>query len=118
MNNPYESRPWLKLYPPRIPGDIDIPKRTAIEVFDDTVSLKGASPAIHYFDSTITWGELDSLSSSLAVAFIDFGITKGDRIALDLQNVPQLVISQYAAWKLGAIVVPLNPMYREHELEY
>ena len=37
---------------------------------------------------------------------------------MDLQNVPQFPIAIYAAWKVGAIVVPLNPMYKEKELTY
>ena len=42
----------------------------------------------------------------------------GDRIALYLQNIPQFLIGMYGAWKVGAIVVPCNPMFKQHELEY
>ena len=40
----------------------------------------------------------------------------GDRIAMYLQNVPQVLIAVLAAWKCGAVVVPCNPMLREREL--
>jgi long-chain acyl-CoA synthetase len=46
------------------------------------------------------------------------GLKKGDRVVFYLQNIPQFVIAQYAVWKAGGIVVPLNPMYKEKELEY
>jgi len=118
MSSIYEQRPWLNLYPQWLPNELEIPNKTAIDVFEDTACQRPQAAAIHYFDSTITYGELNSLADSLASALSDLGLGKGDRIALDLQNVPQFLISQYAAWKLGAIVVPLNPMYKEKELEY
>jgi long-chain acyl-CoA synthetase len=118
MSSIYEKRPWLSLYPKGIPSDLEIPNTTAIDIFEGTASKLPQAPAIHYFDNTISYGELNSLADSLAAALADLGVGKGDRIALDLQNIPQFLISQYAAWKLGAIVVPLNPMYKERELEY
>ena len=118
MSSIYEKRPWLSLYPEGTPSDLEISDKTAIDIFEDTASKQPQAPAIHYFDSTITYGELNSLAESLAAALSDLGLGKGDRIALNLQNIPQFPISQYAAWKLGAIVVPLNPMYKEKELEY
>ncbi len=39
-------------------------------------------------------------------------------MALSLQNNPQFAVAQYGAWKRGAVVVPLNPMFREKELRY
>src|SRR5262249_38972312 len=41
----------------------------------------------------------------------------GERVALLLPNCPQFVIAQIGAWKIGAIVAPLNPIYTEHEIE-
>ena len=43
-------------------------------------------------------------------------MTRGDRIALVMQNIPQFVIALIASWKAGAIAVSINPMNREHEL--
>jgi len=61
---------------------------------------------------------MDRMSEALAAAFRDFGLRAGDRIIVDLQNVPQFLVAIYAAWKLGIIVVPLNPMYKAEELSY
>ena len=44
-------------------------------------------------------------------------IARGDRVGLLLPNCPQFFIAQFGAWKIGAIVAPLNPIYTEHELE-
>ena len=40
----------------------------------------------------------------------------GDRVAVYLQNIPQFVIGMVAIWKAGAIMVSINPMYREREV--
>jgi long-chain acyl-CoA synthetase len=61
---------------------------------------------------------LDERSDAFACALIDFGVKKGDRVALYLQNIPQFIIGQFGIWKSGGIIVPLNPMYKEKELTY
>jgi fatty-acyl-CoA synthase len=48
----------------------------------------------------------------------ELGIEKGDRIALNLPNWPEFVVSMFAAAKLGATIVPLNPKYTTPELQY
>jgi len=118
MSSIYEQRPWLKNYPEWVPHDIEIGNSTAIGDFMASADQKPDSPAVHYFDHTISYGEIDRLSNSFAAALESLGVVKGDRVILVLQNVPQFLISTYAAWKIGAIVVPLNPMYKENELSF
>jgi long-chain acyl-CoA synthetase len=114
----YESRPWLKNYPAHVPHDLEIGSHTALGDFRTSAASRPDSPAVYYFDDVITYGDIDVQSDCLATAFSDMGLKKGDRIIVDLQNVPQFLIATYAAWKLGSIVVPLNPMYKEKELLY
>ena len=45
------------------------------------------------------------------------GVKKGEAVALVLPNCPQFLIAEIGIWKLGAIVFPLNPLYRERELQ-
>jgi long-chain acyl-CoA synthetase len=118
MDSIYETKPWLKNYPDGVPQDLEITSDTAINDFRRSAANRPKAPAVYYFDHVMTFGEIDRLSDSLAAAFDAFGIKKGDRIVLDLQNVPQFLVATYAAWKVGAIVVPVNPMYKENELTY
>ncbi len=118
MASIYEERPWLKNYPEWVPHDLEIPPDTALNDFMQSAWKKPHAPAVLYFDHPLSYGELDRYSNSLSAAFKDLGLEKGDRIILVLQNVPQFLIAVYAAWKLGCIVVPLNPMYKEKELTY
>jgi len=118
MASIYEKRPWLKNYPDHVPHDLDLTIETALGDFKKSAALNPYAPAIYYFDHEIAFKQVDRFSDQLAAAFEGLGLQKGDRIILDLQNVPQFPIAAYAAWKLGAIVVPINPMYKEKELEY
>jgi long-chain acyl-CoA synthetase len=118
MDSIYERRPWLGSYPRWVPHDLDRASATAIGDFRTSAASHPDAPAIYYFDDVIYCRDLDRWSDSLAAAFHDMGLRAGDRIIVDLQNVPQFSIVVYAAWKLGVIVVPVNPMYREKELAY
>jgi long-chain acyl-CoA synthetase len=114
----YEKRPWLKNYPAQVPHDLKIGSQTALEDFRNSATRRPDAPAVLYFDHMISYGEIERLSNNLAAALSDIGLEKGDRMIVNLQNVPQFLIAVYAAWKLGAIAVPLNPMYKERELAY
>jgi long-chain acyl-CoA synthetase len=114
----YEQRPWLKTYPSWIAPDLPVPKENLVRILQRAVLRQAPNPAIHYFGQTLTYQQIDRLSDHLAAALQDQGLQKGDRVIFHLQNVPQFVIGQYAVWKAGGIVVPLNPMYKEKELEY
>ncbi|MCF8129112.1 MAG: AMP-binding protein [Deltaproteobacteria bacterium] len=118
MKSFYEEKPWLKNYPEWVPEDLEFPPSTAIGDFVKSAALHPDATAIYYFDYEISFEEVDRFSTQLAAAFEDLGIQKGDRIVVDLQNVPQFPMAVYAAWKIGAIVVPVNPMYKEKELTY
>src|SRR5690606_17211523 len=71
-----------------------------------------------YGDRRFTYGQIEAKASALAAALHELGIGAGDRIALSLPNWPEFVISVFAAAKLGAVVVPLNPRYTVPELQY
>jgi len=101
-----------------MPHDLKLSPTTALDLFQASATRRPHNPAVYYFDQEITYREIDQHSDSLAAALLKFGVNKGDRVALILQNIPQFLIAQYATWKLGAIVVPLNPMFKEKELLY
>jgi long-chain acyl-CoA synthetase len=112
------ARPWLARYAPGVPAELPAPALSAIDQFRAAARRDPAAPAIFYFDTVICYGELDTMSSALAAGLRSLGVGLGARVALLLQNVPAYWAAQLAAWKLGAIVVPLNPMFKARELEY
>jgi bile acid-coenzyme A ligase len=59
-------------------------------------------------DRPVTWSELDHRSSQIARVLLDRGLGTGDRLAVALRNSPELVQSVLAAWKVGAVPVPVR----------
>ncbi|WP_313431290.1 AMP-binding protein [Siminovitchia terrae] len=72
----------------------------------------------NYYGNKITWAMLNDYTNRLAQFLKENHIKKGDRVALYMQNCPQYIIGYFGIQKIGAIVVPLNPMYKEAELDY
>lgn len=118
METIYTKRPWLKNYPEGVPHDLEITDATALGDFKASAARRPEAPAVCFFDYPLSYKDIDRASEGMAAALSDLGIGRGDRIILVLQNVPQFLVAAYGAWKLGAIVVPLNPMYKEKELAY
>jgi len=71
---------------------------------------------LHYLDGALTYGEVEDRVSALVDWLRTHAVTRGDRVILLLQNVPDFVIAALASWRIGAIIVPINPMYQEREL--
>src|ERR1700748_2846378 len=114
--NAYASKPWLKLYRDGMPASLTLDYPDTLAMFRAAVARAADKPAIYYFDTTLTWADVDRESDALAAALCERGLAAGERVALYLQNVPAFMIGMIAAWKAGAIVVPVNPMNREREI--
>jgi acetyl-CoA synthetase len=77
--------------------------------------------ALYYEDasgtrSEFTFEDLRSLSDKLACSLREHGVQRGDRIAVLLPQIPETLISHLAAYKLGAVVVPLTVLFRQDAL--
>ncbi len=113
----YIDRPWIKNYEAGVPIHLDYPDITLGGVLAQTAAKFPDHPALLFYGKKIAFAELDSLANRFARALIGLGIRKGDRIALMLPNIPQMVIAYYGTLRTGAIAVPTNPLYHAHELE-
>ena len=112
------AAPWLAHYDEGVPATLaPYPNRTLVDYVADVAREHPSQPALIFKGATITYGDLERLSDACASAFASLGIRRGDRVALLMPNSPQFVIVEIGAWKVGAIVAPLNPMYTDRELE-
>lgn len=68
-------------------------------------------------ESAVTWAELDRRSSQVAGALRDRGLGFGDRLGLGLRNSPQFAFATFAAWKVGAVPVPVRWDIPDWELQ-
>jgi long-chain acyl-CoA synthetase len=112
------TTPWLEHYDQGVAATLTpYTDRTVLDCVSDMARRLPDHPAILFKGATITYGTLDRLSDACAAALQSLGVVRGERVALVLPNCPQFVIAELAAWKLGAILAPLNPLYSEAELE-
>jgi len=115
---PATKRFWHKSWPKGFAHDIDVPSITIPECLTVTAKRFPNNPAYYFHGTTQTFQEVDTLSNQLAHAFIELGIEKGDRVAFMLPNVPQSPLTLFAGLKAGAIVTPVNPLFKQHEIHH
>jgi len=114
----YDEQPWLALYDDGVPATLEAPFPDCVTMFDAAVRDHPDKPLVHYFGTTLTVADVDRQSAALAAALAgECGLQRGDRVVVQLQNVPTFVIAMLAIWRLGAVMVPVNPMYKQRELE-
>ncbi|HYG54784.1 MAG TPA: AMP-binding protein, partial [Burkholderiales bacterium] len=106
-------------WPPGAPRTLDIPRESVYRNLEATVARVPDRAAIDYYGSRLSYRELKRDVDALA-GFLQqrWGVRRGDRVLLDVQNSPQFVISYYAILRADAVVVPVNPMNRTEELRH
>jgi acyl-CoA synthetase (AMP-forming)/AMP-acid ligase II len=80
--------------------------------------LQPEKPAYIFYGREVSYRELDELSDRFAALLVPQGVGKGDPVAVFLPNCPQFAVAFFGILKLGAIHVPVNPLFREAELAY
>jgi len=76
------------------------------------------SVAVVFRDVSLTFRELEALTNRFAHALRELGIRHGDKVCLLTTNCPEYIVAFYAIARVGAVVSPMNPSYREREIEY
>lgn len=109
-------QPWFKYYSEGIPYELrcfELPMR---DLFINCVNKTPDQTYLIYQDHTITYKEANIAARKLADGLTKIECKKNDRIAIMAPNIPQYVISIQACFKIGAIIVPVNPYYTSSEL--
>ena len=75
-------------------------------------------PAVIFYGATTTYAELNRQSDAFAALLAAQGLGQGNRVAVFLPNCPQFLIAFFGILKFGCVHVPVNPMFKEHELLY
>ena len=87
-------------------------------ILTETAQSSPEHPVAVFDGGQLTYRELDRASDRLASSLAAAGIEPGDRIALQLPNIPQFLISYFGILKAGGVVVPLNVLLRAPEVAY
>lgn len=100
------GRAFVANFPPTLPG-----------FFDAFCAMNGAHEAVVAEDERLTFGDLLAHADRLAPALIaNFGIAKGDRVAIAMRNCPSWIVAYMAALKAGAIATLINGWWTPSEL--
>ena len=97
-----------------------------IELHSDTIygsfeEISGNSPnktAIIYLGENYSYARLKEMVLSLAASLLRLGIGEEDKVILYLYNIPQTIIAFLALQRLGAVPVPVAPVYSSYDLKY
>ena len=110
---------WLKSYPPGVPHDIQPEQyRSVSHMLEESFKKNAQRPFSVCMDRWMSYGELDSLSSSLGAWLQSQGLEPGARVALMLPNIPQFAVTMAAILRAGYTCVNVNPLYTARELEH
>ncbi|WML79580.1 AMP-binding protein [Streptomyces sp. VNUA74] len=110
----YADKPWLDLLTDAQKATLR-PDASLVHALRRVAADVPDREFLAYFDGRLTYREADELSDSVAGHLAARGLEQGDRVAVVLQNSPHFVLAVLGAWKAGAVVVPVNPMYKSGE---
>lgn len=107
-------------YPENIPAEVDTSEYTdMLDVFEKAVKRFSDKPAFSGVGVTLTYADLDRLTRDFAAYLQNkTSLKPGDRIAIQMPNIPQYPVMVYGAMRAGLVVVNTNPLYTTREMEH
>jgi long-chain acyl-CoA synthetase len=88
------------------------------EIVDHGAESMPDHPALVFEDRSISYSQLLSSVNRFANALVKFGVQKGDRVVTLVGNRPEFVVAYFAAMRVGAVAVTLNPLSTAYELSH
>ena len=96
----------------------ELEKELTFTRFDQVCDVYPERTAVIYLGERFSYAYLQELSERFAGALVDMGIEKGDRVMIYISNCIQWVIAFLGIQKIGAVIVPVSPIYTSFEIEY
>jgi long-chain acyl-CoA synthetase len=75
-------------------------------------------PLCHLADQTLSYAQVDEISGRVAASLRNLGVRRGDKVAVQLPNMPHFLFAYFGILKAGAVVVPLNTRLRASEISH
>ncbi len=114
----YQNKPWLAHYDEGVPESVNYEETCLPEFLNRSAEKFPQNMALLFQGYQVTYGELKKMVDRFAVCLANFGIQKGDSVAILLPNVIPCVVAYYGILKIGATAVMNNPLYTDRELEH
>jgi len=74
--------------------------------------------ALIYLGQKFSYGALERLVDKFATGLSNLGVKKGDKVMLYISNCPQWLKAKFSINRIGAVTVPVSPIYTAFEIEY
>ena len=113
-----DIRAHHRFWPKRLPHAITVPATSLWDNLETSARRYPDKAALVFFGRVFGYAEVLQKAERLAAFLQGLGVQKGDRVVLNMQNCPQLVIAHFAILRANAVVVPVNPMNRAQELKH
>jgi len=114
----YQEKPWLKSYEKGVPEFVKYEVICLPEMLDRSAQQFPNNTALIFQGTTVSFSAFKDMVDRFAACLTDFGIKKGDAVALLLPNTVPCVVAYYAILRIGGIAVMNNPLYSDVELEH
>lgn len=114
----YEDKPWLTSYEKGVPEKIEYQEICLPKILERSAGRFPDKMALLFQGYKVSFRELNDMVNRFAASLHDFGIYKGDSVAILLPNVIPCVVAYYAILKIGGIAVMNNPLYSDRELKH
>ncbi|QTN26909.1 long-chain-fatty-acid--CoA ligase [Rhodoferax sp. AJA081-3] len=113
------DRIWLNSYPKGVPADINVAAYTSlVALMEESFQKYADRVAYNFMGKDVTYGQTDRFSQAFAAYLQSLGLTKGDRVAIMMPNVPQYPVAVAGILRAGFVVVNVSPLYTPRELQH
>jgi len=110
--------PWIKSYPPGVTWELDVPRKTLHQSFDESCALYADLPMTDFLDKVMTYKDYKEATDRAAAGFQKLGVKPGVHVGLYLPNTPHYLIAFFGVLKAGGCIVNYSPLDADRELEF
>lgn len=111
------NKPWIERYDAHVPASIQYPQDSLVDIFEASAYKYSDKTCLIFEDLSLTYNQVDELSTRLAKSLSFLGIKRGDKVGIVFPNIPQFILAYFAILKCGGLVVAMNPNYRQREFQ-
>lgn len=112
------DRVWLRYYPNGALADIEIPSEPYTKAIEEASDTYQDNVALIFLGEKFRYRSLKRNFYKFASALAELGVSKGERVAIYLPNLPQFIIAYLGVLKAGATSVAINPLYTSSEIAH
>jgi long-chain acyl-CoA synthetase len=114
-----EEKLWYKYWPENIPKTIEIPEDITVDdILKEQAIKKSQFPAMVFYGKKWTYRWLNRMVNRFAKGLQGLGLEKGDRVCLNMPNMPQYIIAFFGVMRACGVVHPIVPVQKAAEIQH